>query len=290
LESSMAINNNSSRDGCSSSSSSTTTTTGGGGATNTSDTASANADSVSSSSSSGPSGSRQCFPAAPWQQLLCAAAALASKMLHVEAGSVSHARTDPVQPYLPAIPSEWLSGNLFRVHASSNKALDLLQQHAAQLGLPVWEAPIAGAAPVSGGPGSLLWQVQLTCTLLQRWCDWISTHSGSEGAQAGSGGLLSGPVGAAAGCAGSVAANAGQAAAQVVSQQQQQQQQQQQSARHSQGAVRPAAACAVRAAQASRAASTEPQMRFEQRRSCSNCRSVQCVPLSVDHGNWPLRS
>jgi hypothetical protein len=208
---------------------SSTSTSGGGGGANASYTARANTDSGSSSSNSGPSGNRQSFPAAPWQQLLCAAAALTSKMLHVEAGSVSQARAPtPVQglPTAPAVPSDWLCANLFRVQASGNKALDLLQQHARQLGLLVWEAPVAGSAPVSGGPGSLLWQVQLTCTLLQQWCDWIRQHTGLEGAQAGSDSAVSVSVGTAAEAAAGTAASADLAAAQHTSQQQQQQQRQ----------------------------------------------------------------
>jgi uncharacterized membrane protein YgcG len=180
-----------------------------------------------SSSSSGPSGSGQPFSAAPWQQLLCAAAALTSKMLHLEASSVTQAR--PLAPEQAALnssavtlPVDWLCGNIFRVQ-SGNKALDLLQQHASQLGLQGWQAPTAGAAPVSSGPGSLLQQVQLTCTLLQRWCDWISKHSSLESSQAGHDSMPGVPVGSAAYSAAS-SASTGQAAAQVVSQQQQQQQ------------------------------------------------------------------
>jgi hypothetical protein len=204
-----------------------------GGSGSSSDAATVNTAGVSSSSSGSgsssiPHRSGYSFPAVPWQQLLCAAAALTSKMLHVEAGSVSQARQG--LPTSPAAPSSWLCANLFRIQTAGNTAIDLLQQHAQQLGVPVWEAPTAGT-PGSGGPGSLLWQVQLTCTLLQRWCDWISKGSSSEGAQAGynSTTALSVLVGPAAEAAASTAAtgSAGQAAAQNVSQMQQQQQQQQ---------------------------------------------------------------
>lgn len=99
-------------------------------------------------------------------------------MLLAEVGSLGS--LDPPKGYVLAgtwvLPVEWLCGNIFRVQAAGNTALDLLQQHACQLGLQGWATPSAGAAPHTS-PGSLLRQVQLTCTLLQQWCDWISRHS-----------------------------------------------------------------------------------------------------------------
>jgi hypothetical protein len=101
-------------------------------------------------------------------------------------------------------------------------------------------------------------------------------------------------MGAAAGSAGGVAANAGQAAAQVVFQQQQQQQQQQQLVKGLQDTVK------VLSGQLLLVLSELHKLAEQsvQNRRCdvnsddphTNCRSVQCVPLSVEHGNWPLRS